>query len=92
MPKSRLDFWRPKLEGNRERDKRQRESLEDAGWTVLTVWECQVGDRRRLASLAEDIRAVMPYERNPTVATGTQGNTTEKLHCGRNSGLHSETG
>lgn len=61
MPKSRLEFWRPKLEGNRERDERQRKSLEDAGWTVLTVWECQVGDRSRLASLADEISGVRPH-------------------------------
>jgi DNA mismatch endonuclease (patch repair protein) len=57
MPKSRLEFWRPKLEGNRERDQRQRAVLEAAGWKVLTVWECQVGEPAKLAALADEIRA-----------------------------------
>jgi DNA mismatch endonuclease (patch repair protein) len=62
MPKSRPEFWRPKLQGNRDRDERQRIALEAAGWQVATVWECQVGDKARLADLAEGIRAA---EHNP---------------------------
>jgi DNA mismatch endonuclease (patch repair protein) len=41
MPKSKLDFWRPKLEGNRLRDEKIREILESRGWTVVEVWECE---------------------------------------------------
>lgn len=41
MPKSRLEFWRPKLEGNRARDEKVRAKLEGLGWAVLEVWECQ---------------------------------------------------
>jgi DNA mismatch endonuclease (patch repair protein) len=41
LPKSRLDFWLPKLEGNRARDERVRAQLEGLGWTVIEVWECQ---------------------------------------------------
>lgn len=55
MPKSRLDFWRPKLEGNRARDERQRARLEDVGWKVVTVWECEVGNRGRLENLVGEI-------------------------------------
>lgn len=58
MPKSRQGFWRPKLEGNRDRDERQRVALEAAGWTVLTVWECEVRDAARLEGVAAEIRTV----------------------------------
>lgn len=58
MPKSRLDFWKPKLEGNRVRDDRQRKILEDAGWIVLTVWECEISDKARLTALGRTIRMV----------------------------------
>lgn len=64
MPKSRLDFWRPKLEGNRNRDERQRKSLEDAGWTVFAVWECQTSDHAMLESLARAIRAASAKKTN----------------------------
>lgn len=40
-PKSRLEFWGPKLERNRTRDRRNCASLRKQGWTVLTVWQCQ---------------------------------------------------
>lgn len=55
LPKSRLEFWRPKLEGNVARDERQRAALEEAGWTVLTIWECEARDRSKLAALAEQV-------------------------------------
>ena len=41
MPKSREDFWGPKLMRNRERDEENRAALEAQGWQVLEVWECQ---------------------------------------------------
>jgi DNA mismatch endonuclease (patch repair protein) len=42
MPRTRLDFWRPKLEANVERDTRSRSQLRRAGWRVLVLWECQL--------------------------------------------------
>lgn len=46
MPKSKLDFWRPKLEKNRRRDVTAIRSLRRAGWRVLTIWECQIKTAR----------------------------------------------
>ncbi|MGD0788606.1 MAG: very short patch repair endonuclease [Terracidiphilus sp.] len=48
MPKSRSEFWEPKLEGNKQRDARNMERLALAGWEVLTIWECQLSDAERL--------------------------------------------
>lgn len=48
LPKSRLDFWQPKLQGNRERDLRHQSELEALGWRILIVWECQMRDREQL--------------------------------------------
>ena len=45
LPRSRADFWQPKLEGNRARDARVLVELEDKGWKVLTIWECQTKAR-----------------------------------------------
>ena len=42
MPKSKLDFWGPKLEANRERDIRNQEILKNLGWRVLVIWECEM--------------------------------------------------
>ena len=48
MPKSRLDFWGPKLQGNRERDLRQQAALKALGWDFLVVWECELRDKEQL--------------------------------------------
>jgi DNA mismatch endonuclease, patch repair protein len=48
LPKSRLDFWLPKLEANRLRDKKKQRALRAAGWKFLVVWECQLGDKEHL--------------------------------------------
>ena len=42
MPKSNVDFWEKKLYGNRERDKKNMQQLEEMGWNIITVWECQL--------------------------------------------------
>ncbi|MFD1913989.1 very short patch repair endonuclease [Halodurantibacterium flavum] len=60
LPKSRLEFWEPKLVGNVERDKRNRAALEAAGWKVMVIWECETRDRDALARLAENIRRQRP--------------------------------
>lgn len=49
LPKSRLDFWLPKLSANRARDLRALRQLAAAGWSTLVVWECQTRDVRSLA-------------------------------------------
>ena len=40
-PKSRLDFWLPKLAKNVERDINAQRALEVSGWRVSIIWECQ---------------------------------------------------
>ncbi len=49
LPKSRVDFWTTKLEGNRERDARKVAELKIAGWRVFVVWECELKDLKTLA-------------------------------------------
>lgn len=44
LPKSRLDFWLPKLSENKARDHRVEERLAEMGWESMTIWECQVRD------------------------------------------------
>jgi DNA mismatch endonuclease (patch repair protein) len=48
IPKSRIEYWRPKLQKNRRRDKKNTQKLEAFGWKVLVVWECEVGNLKRL--------------------------------------------
>lgn len=57
IPKSRIDYWRPKLTRNRRRDKTNERNLKVLGWQVLTLWECELGDvpvlRKTLAAFLQ---------------------------------------
>lgn len=48
MPKSNRDYWTRKLSRNRSRDAEHRSRLRSMNWDVLTIWECQIGDRDAL--------------------------------------------
>lgn len=48
IPKSRIDYWKPKLERNRKRDALNLRRLRALGFTVLVIWECEVKDERSL--------------------------------------------
>lgn len=50
MPKSRLRFWKPKLNANRERDLANQDRLTELRWDYLIVWECELRDMDALAS------------------------------------------
>jgi DNA mismatch endonuclease (patch repair protein) len=44
LPKSRLDFWLPKLDANAARDIENQNRLQAMGWSVLILWECALND------------------------------------------------
>ena len=56
IPKSRLDFWLPKLERNRERDIKNHALLRVQGWNVLVIWECQL---KNINTLQQNIQSFL---------------------------------
>lgn len=48
LPKSRPEFWIPKLTKNAERDAVHEAALRQLGWEVLVVWECELGHTKQL--------------------------------------------
>jgi DNA mismatch endonuclease (patch repair protein) len=53
-PKTRTDYWAEKFRHNVQRDSRNEKLLREAGWWVLTIWECEVKHPQNLAGkLAE---------------------------------------
>ena len=50
MPKSNADFWAPKLAETRRRDRNNAATLEQSGWRVLTIWECELRDLDQVMS------------------------------------------
>ncbi len=49
IPKSRRDYWKPKLANNVRRDGMNERKLRSLGWNVLTLWECELKDSERLS-------------------------------------------
>lgn len=49
IPKTRSEFWREKLVGNRDRDALILKQLHDEKWRVLIIWECALRGRCRQA-------------------------------------------
>ncbi|MDD1449790.1 DNA mismatch endonuclease Vsr [Sphingomonas sp. H160509] len=50
LPKTRIEFWRNKIDQNRLRDERTSLALDRAGWGQLVVWECECRDREILSA------------------------------------------
>lgn len=61
-PKTRIEFWRNKIEATRARDRRNVAALERCGWRVFVVWECEIRGakepaiRRFLDTLSRELR------------------------------------
>jgi len=41
-PATNQEYWHNKINGNVERDKKNTQLLEEQGWKVLIIWECQL--------------------------------------------------
>jgi len=54
LPKSKLDFWKPKLEANKARDLLHQRQLRDLGWRVLVVWECEMIYTERVSTIVRN--------------------------------------
>ncbi len=63
MPKSRLDFWQPKLDGNVARDAVKQSELQARGWRVRVIWECETRSPEALAALIAEIKS-LPQSRD----------------------------
>ncbi|PWL75910.1 MAG: very short patch repair endonuclease [Clostridiales bacterium] len=50
-PSSNLDYWKPKILRNVERDQINTERLRSLGWRVITIWECELKKSLRDARL-----------------------------------------
>lgn len=68
LPKTNTDFWRKKIERNKERDKEELCRLSAMGWHRITIWECQLKPKVRqqtLESLAYTLNHIFLEDRKP---------------------------
>ena len=57
LPKSNLNYWQPKLEATRARDRKAQLELGALGWTPLVVWQCEI---RNLLKDPSSFEVLMP--------------------------------
>ncbi len=66
-PKTNIEFWEVKIARNRHRDEVTTAHLEALGWTVITIWECELRTSSqlddRLNTLTEEIRRAYETKR-----------------------------
>lgn len=59
LPETNRDYWKVKLQRNVERDAVQIRQLEEMGWYVIVLWECEISSKskreERLISLVNEI-------------------------------------
>lgn len=46
-PKTKVEFWREKIETNRLRDQKNINTCINKGWKVLVIWECALKGKTR---------------------------------------------
>jgi DNA mismatch endonuclease (patch repair protein) len=54
LPQDNAEFWSEKIDRNRARDAAAREALALAGWSVETIWQCEL--KQGLKPLFERLR------------------------------------
>ena len=48
LPKSKTEYWKPKIDANKKRDKRNLQELERLGWKALVIWQCKLKDESQV--------------------------------------------
>jgi DNA mismatch endonuclease, patch repair protein len=51
VPKTRTEWWVEKINGTIERDEIKINELEKKGWSVKTLWECELKPEKRIKTL-----------------------------------------
>lgn len=51
LPGSRIEYWKPKLVRNQERDRENLARLSLLGWSCLVIWDCETKDKAVLQQL-----------------------------------------
>ncbi|MBS1597062.1 MAG: DNA mismatch endonuclease Vsr [Bacteroidetes bacterium] len=53
VPKTNTDWWLNKINTNRINDKKAMKTLENEGWKVITIWECDIKGKNRFKTLSK---------------------------------------
>ena len=92
LPRTNTEFWKTKIERNKQRDKEEQCRLATMGWHCITVWECQLKSKTRmqtLESLAYTLNSIFLADRK--VKTYRQPNVDEGLMAAEQDGAYDKT-
>ena len=56
LPDTRRDFWERKISENMTRDQRNVGELEERGWRVIVVWQCEINNSKKREKRIESLR------------------------------------
>ena len=59
IPSTHTEYWIPKLEKNKERDRINVENLKSLGWKVIIIWECDLSKNNRQTTLFNLYRKII---------------------------------
>lgn len=61
IPKTRTDWWLNKIKRTKQNDKTHHKLLNDAGWNIRIIWECELNPKQRestLSSICEELKKI----------------------------------
>ncbi len=61
-PKSNVEFWEKKFKANVERDQNNNRILQELGWKIIVIWECQTQNLEPLKYLLKTSLANACYK------------------------------
>lgn len=70
IPKANRNYWEAKIERNAARDAKNGSKLVQLGWTVLTIWECEL---KESDTLREKLRQFLEGELHLPASGGLCG-------------------
>ena len=76
MPKSRVRFWKEKFARNVKRARRDERQLNDLGWSVGVIWECETKN----LSTVERLLMQTTVEREDCATRSTESSSKEEKH------------
>ena len=56
-PSTNTEFWQRKFAATVNRDKRTAQQLQDLGWKVIALWECETKSEEQLSCLVKKIKS-----------------------------------
>lgn len=61
IPKTNTSFWLDKITSNKARDARDESALNEAGWRVVTIWECELKKENREETLEQLLKSLLVH-------------------------------